>query len=49
MDNKDKIIQVRVEAELHEEIKAAAEEENRTISNLIRTAMIAYLKQQKSK
>ena len=49
MDNKDKIIQVRVEAELHEEIKAAAEEENRTISNLIRTAMIAYLKQRKSK
>lgn len=49
MDNKDKIIQVRVEAELHEEIKEAAEEENRTISNLIRTAMIAYLKQRKSK
>ena len=49
MDNKDKIIQVRVEAELQDEIKAAAEEENRTISNLIRTAMIAYLKQRQSK
>ena len=36
-------------AELHDEIKAAAEEENRTISNLIRTAMIAYLKQRQSK
>lgn len=43
MDNKDKIIQVRVEAELHEQVKKKAEEENRTISNLIRTALIAYL------
>lgn len=45
MDNKDKIIQVRVEADLHEQIKAKAEEENRTVSNLIRTALITYLKQ----
>lgn len=43
MDNKDKIIQVRVEPELHEAVKAKAEEENRTVSNLIRTALIAYL------
>ena len=43
MDNKDKIIQVRVEAELHEQVKKKAEEENRTLSNLIRTALIAYL------
>lgn len=43
MENKDKIIQVRVEEELHEQVKKKAEEENRTISNLIRTALIAYL------
>ncbi len=43
MENKCKIIQVRVEAELHEAIKKKAEEENRTVSNLIRTALIAYL------
>ena len=43
MENKDKLIQVRVEADLYEAIKEKADEENRTVSNLIRTVLIAYL------
>ena len=40
---KDTRIQVRLDKELYEKAMEKAKEENRTISNLIRTALIAYL------
>lgn len=43
--NKDKKLQIRLDAELYEAVKERCKEENRNISNLIRTALIAYLKQ----
>lgn len=39
----DKKLQVRLDIELYEAVVAKAKEENRTISNLIRTALLAYL------
>ena len=39
----DKKLQVRLEKELYEAVVKKAKEENRTISNLIRTALKAYL------
>ena len=41
--DKDKKLQIRLNKELYEAVLAKAKEENRTISNLIRTALIAYL------
>lgn len=46
---KDKKLQIRLDEELWQDVQDACEEENRTVSNLIRTALIAYLKQRKSK
>lgn len=40
---KDTRVQVRLDKELYEQAMEKAKEENRTISNLIRTALIAYL------
>lgn len=40
----DKKLQIRLDAELYEAVKAACAAENRTISNLIRTALMQYLK-----
>lgn len=40
----DKKLQIRLDAELYEAVKEACEAENRTISNLIRTALMQYLK-----
>lgn len=40
----DKKLQIRLDSELYEAVKEACEAENRTISNLIRTALIEYLK-----
>ena len=42
-DNKDIRLQVRLTREQYEAVMKKAEEENRTVSNLIRTALIAYL------
>lgn len=42
-DNKDIRVQVRLTKEQYETVLKKAEEENRTVSNLIRTALIAYL------
>lgn len=42
----DKKLQVRLDAELYEAILKKAKEENRTISNLIRTALLTYLNKQ---
>lgn len=39
----DKKLQVRLDMELYEAVLKRAKEENRTISNLIRTALLAYL------
>lgn len=39
----DKKLQVRLDIELYEAVVEKAKEENRTISNLIRTALLAYL------
>ena len=39
----DKKLQVRLDIDLYEAVVAKAKEENRTISNLIRTALLAYL------
>lgn len=39
----DKKLQIRLDAELYEAVKEACEAENRTVSNLIRTALIQYL------
>jgi len=39
----EKKLQVRLDEELYEAVKVKAKEENRTISNLIRTALLAYL------
>lgn len=39
----DKKLQIRLDKELYEAVQAKAKEENRTISNLIRTALLAYL------
>jgi metal-responsive CopG/Arc/MetJ family transcriptional regulator len=46
---KDKKLQIRLDEDLWTAVQDACEEENRTVSNLIRTALIAYLKQRKSK
>lgn len=40
---KDTRVQVRLDKELYKKAMEKAKEENRTISNLIRTALIAYL------
>ena len=40
----DKKLQIRLDAELYDAVKEACEAENRTISNLIRTALMQYLK-----
>lgn len=40
----DKKLQIRLDEELHAAVLAKCKEENRTISNLIRTALITYLK-----
>ena len=40
----DKKLQIRLDSELYEAVTAACKAENRTISNLIRTALIEYLK-----
>ena len=45
-DNKDIRLQVRLTKEQYETVLKKAEEENRTVSNLIRTALIAYLNKQ---
>lgn len=39
----DKKLQIRLDAELYAAVRKACKEENRTISNLIRTALMAYL------
>lgn len=39
----DKKLQIRLDTELYEKVIAKCKEENRTISNLIRTALLAYL------
>lgn len=39
----DKKLQIRLDTELFEKVIAKCKEENRTISNLIRTALLAYL------
>lgn len=39
----DKKLQIRLDAELYKAVQKKCKEENRTISNLIRTALIAYL------
>jgi hypothetical protein len=39
----DKKLQIRLDIELYEAVLKRAKEENRTISNLIRTALLAYL------
>ena len=39
----EKKLQVRIDMELYEAILKACKEENRNISNLIRTALIYYL------
>ena len=39
----DKKLQIRLDTELYEAVLKACREENRTISNLIRTALLAYL------
>lgn len=39
----DKKLQIRLDTELYEKVIAKCKEENRTISNLIRTALKAYL------
>lgn len=41
--NKDKRIMVRLDEDLAKAAEAKCDEENRTMSNLIRTALIAYL------
>lgn len=43
MNNLDKKLQIRLDAELYEAVQKKCKEENRTVSNLIRTALIAYL------
>lgn len=40
----DKKLQIRLDADLYAAVKEACEAENRTISNLIRTALMQYLK-----
>lgn len=49
MGNEKKVISLRLEEEFIEELKACAKEENRTISNLIETALIAYVKDKKER
>lgn len=39
----DKKLQIRLDEELHAKVLKACKEENRTISNLIRTALLYYL------
>ena len=39
----DKKLQIRLDAELYEAVRQKCKEENRTISNLIRTALMYYL------
>lgn len=39
----DKKLQIRLDTELYEKVIAKCKEENRTISNLIRTALLACL------
>lgn len=39
----DKKLQIRLDKELYEAVLKRAKEENRTISNLIRTALMFYL------
>lgn len=39
----DKKLQIRLDTELYEKVIAKCKEENRTVSNLIRTALLAYL------
>ena len=39
----DKKLQIRLDTKLYEAVLKRAKEENRTISNLIRTALLAYL------
>ena len=39
----EKKLQIRLDKELYEAVKKKCDEENRTISNLIRTALKAYL------
>ena len=41
--NKDKKLQIRLDEELWTAVQNKCKEENRTVSNLIRTALIAYL------
>ena len=40
---KDKKLQIRLDEELWKAVQDACKKENRTVSNLIRTALIAYL------
>ena len=40
---KDKKLQIRLDEELWTAVQDACKKENRTVSNLIRTALIAYL------
>ena len=42
----NKKLQIRLDTELYEAVLKRAKEENRTISNLIRTALLAYLNNQ---
>lgn len=44
---KDKKLQIRLDEDLYSAVKKKCEEENRNISNLIRTALIAYLNNNK--
>lgn len=40
---KDKKLQIRLDEDLWKAVQEACKKENRTVSNLIRTALIAYL------
>lgn len=40
---KDKKLQIRLDEDLWKAVQDACKKENRTLSNLIRTALIAYL------
>ncbi len=40
---KDKKLQIRLDEDLWKAVQDACKKENRTVSNLIRTALIAYL------